>query len=196
MSSSPILRGVFHQLRENWGTEDSGYVFENGPAPIGWLDVAVYRPTGTDPMTSFVTVGMAAAAMPDAPGPHGGGRVELRFARRGPLSPAAEYAIAAQLADIAVHPWRTGQQVNWGHMIGIDRDFPTFAGCRTIFCTRPFTQDTPDFVHVDAEPVRLVTVVPITDTERWRARSSSPADFLGKLLAEVDIFEARPDLEA
>ncbi len=192
MSAPAVLRDVFHSHRAAWGEEDDGYVFEDGRSPLGRLDVLVYRPAGGDGLTSFATIGMAARQMPAAPGPGGGGRAELQFSRRGRLAREDEYAVAAALADIAVHPFVTGQQLNWGHMIGLGRDFPTFAGCRAVFLAGPLRDADRDYIATTDGAVRLVNVVPITEAERALGRTLPPIAFAERLQAQVDVFAERP----
>ncbi|GAB4585694.1 suppressor of fused domain protein [Nocardia sp. NPDC127526] len=191
MGASPLLRGVFRDLRESWGLEDDGYVFEGGPGPIGRVDVFIFHPADDVPMTSFATIGMSAGELPTTPGPGNGGRAELRFACRGWLDRSVEEAIARQLANLAVYPWLTGNQVNWGHMIELDEDFPGFPGCDAIFVAGPLTPNGQDCIWIDDEPIRIMNVVPITDAERAHARRMRPGDFLEELMANVDIFTSR-----
>ncbi|MFK3979660.1 suppressor of fused domain protein [Micromonospora sp. NPDC050397] len=167
-------------------------MFEDEQAPISRLDVLVYRPTSTPGMTSFATVGMAGQEMPVAPGPGGGGRAELHFRRRGSLARLDEHAIAVRLANLAIHPFVTGQQLNWGHMISFGDDFPTFPGCRTVFLTGPLSSAGLDYVHTSVGAVRVINVVPITNAERERGRTLPPVAFAQSLLAHADIFGERP----
>jgi hypothetical protein len=114
MSAPAVLRDVFHSHRAVWGEGDDGYVFEDGRSPLGRLDVFVYRPAAGAELTSFAAIGMAAREMPAAPGPGGGGRAELQFSRRGRLAREDEYAVAAALANLAVHPFVTGGAAELG----------------------------------------------------------------------------------
>lgn len=192
MAAPPVLRDIFNAYQNQLGEEDDGFLFEDEQGPISRLDVLVYRPrSGTD-MTSFATIGMAAKEMPAVPGPGGGGRAELHLRRRGPLTRSEEHAIAVRLADLAVHPFVTGTQLNWGHMIGFREDFPTFAGCRAVFLAGPLSAEGLDYVHTSAGAVRVINVVPITDAERERGRGLPPVDFARSLLEHADIYAERP----
>jgi hypothetical protein len=182
---------VYNAHRAAWGNEDDGVVFDNGPDPIDRLDVLVYRPTDVAPMTSFTTVGMAVAPMPIGPGPGGGTRAELQFARRGRLSPADERSVAAQLANLAVQPFATGAALDWGHMIGLGRDFPTLPRCTAVFVSGPLTAAGRDYIQTCEGPVRVLNVVPVTDAERALGRTLPPIEFAQRLLAETDIFAPR-----
>lgn len=192
MSAPPVLRDVFHAHRAAWGVEDDGYVFEDGRPPLDRLDVLVYRPATAADMTSFATVGMAAREMPAAPGPGGGGRAELQLSRRGRLAREDEYAIAAALANLAVHPFVTGQQLNWGHLIGLGSDFPTFPGCRAVFLAGPLSNTGRDYIATGDGAVRVINIVPITDAERALGRTLPPVSFAQKLIDQVDVFAERP----
>ena len=134
---------------------------------------------------------MSAEPMPTSPGPGNGGRAELRLARGDALAPDDEYAIAVALANLAVHPWKTGAQINWGHIVGTGEEFPTFAGCRAVFLSGPLTSTGDDYIHTADGPVRIIKVVPITDAERSHARTLPPATFINQLIDEVDIFAPR-----
>ncbi|XVQ11641.1 suppressor of fused domain protein [Spirillospora sp. CA-255316] len=191
MSAPPILRDVFRALQNTWGEEDHGYLFENGPGPLSRIDVLVYRRTGTSDMTSFATIGMAVEPMPATPGPGGGGRVELQFARRDLLDQGDEYAIAEQLANIAAYPWITGSQVNWGHTISLSGDFPTFPGCRSVFLSGPLTPEGWDYIRTGDDVVRIINVVPITDAERARSRGLPSIEFAQELIAQTDVYRER-----
>lgn len=183
---------MFNAHRAAWGEEDDGVLFENGPPPIDRLDVLVYRPTGTTPMTSFTTIGMAAEPMPVGPGPGGGRRAELQFARRGRLSPDDERAVAGQLANLAVHPFSTGAALDWGHMIGLNRDFPTLPGCTAVLMSGPLTATGRDYIRTSEGPVRVLNVIPLTEAERALGRTLPPIEFVQRLLADTDIFSPRP----
>ncbi|MER7470722.1 suppressor of fused domain protein [Micromonospora sp. NPDC000018] len=192
MAASPVLRDIYNAYREQRGEEDDGFLFEDEQAPISRLDVLVYRPTTATDMTSFATIGMAANAMPAVPGPGRGGRAELHLGRRGPLTRPEEHAIAVRLANLALHPFITGMQLNWGHMIGFGEDFPTFPGCRAVFLAGPLSAEGLDYVHTSVGAVRVLNVVPITDAERQRGRALPPVDFAQSLLEHADIFAERP----
>jgi hypothetical protein len=183
---------VFNAHRTAWGEEDDGVTFDNGPAPVSRLDVLIYRPDPTTPMTSFATVGMAAEPMPTGPIPGGGHRAEIQFARRGQLHPDDERAVAHQLANLAIHPFVTGNALDWGHLIGLDHDFPTLPGCTTVFISGPLTSKGRDYMETSEGPVRVLNVVPITEAERAVARTMPPIAFVEQLLAGTDIFVPRP----
>jgi Suppressor of fused protein (SUFU) len=192
MAAPPVLRDIFNAYRTHRGEEDDGFLFEDEQAPISRLDVLVYRPTPPADMTSFATIGMAAKEMPAMPGSGGGGRAELQLRRRGQLTRPDEHAIAVRLANLAIHPFITGTQLNWGHMIGFGEDFPTFPGCRAVFLAGPLSAEGLDYVRTSAGAVRVINVVPITDAERDRGRTLPPVDFAQSLLEHVDIFAERP----
>lgn len=147
----------------------------------------VYRPTARVGLTSFTTIGMAARPMPG-----GAGRAELQFARRGSLTERAENEIARQLANLAVHPFRAGTPLDWGHMIGLGQDFPTFPGCRSVFLSGPLTETARDYVQTAEGPVRILNLIPITDPERDLARVIPPIEFVQALLQRADILAERP----
>ncbi|MFD0783036.1 suppressor of fused domain protein [Micromonospora azadirachtae] len=192
MAAPPVLRDIFNAYRARLGDEDDGILFEDEQSPINRLDVLVYRPTSAVDMTSFATIGMAAEEMTRAPGPGGGGRTELHLRRRGPLTRIEEHAVAVQLANLALHPFITGAQLNWGHMIGFHEDFPTFPGCRAVFLAGPLSGDDTDYIHTSVGAVRIVNVVPITNAERERGRMLPPVDFARSLMEHADIFTGRP----
>lgn len=192
MAAPPLLRDIFNAYRARQGEEDDGFLFEDEHAPISRLEVLVYRPTPTADLTSFATIGMAVNEMPVTPGPGGGGRAELHFRRRGQLPRSGEHAIALRMANLAIHPFLTGTQLNWGHMIGFDEDFPTFPGCRSVFLAGPLSAESLDYVRTSAGAVRVINVVPITDGERERGRALPPVEFAQSLLEHVDILAERP----
>lgn len=190
MPAPAVLRDVFNGYRAHHGEEDDGFVFEDetSGAPISRLEVLVYRPTTRSDTTSFVTIGMATNEMPALPGPGGGGRAELHFERRGRLARADENAVGIQLANLAVYPFLTGEQLNWGHMISLNGEFPTFPGCRAVFLVGPLTDNGLDYLHTTAGSVRIVNVIPITEAERAQGRALPPLDFAQSLLKQRDIF--------
>ena len=104
---------------------------------------------------------MAAQPMPASPGPGGGGRAELRLARRARMQRAEEHAIAVRPANLAVHPFLTGDQLNWGHMIGLADEFPAFPGRRSVFLSGPLSPEALDYVRTTEGAVRILNVVPI-----------------------------------
>lgn len=191
MPAPALLRGVYRALCDTFGPEDDGYTYPDGPGPIDRLDVLVRRPRDRDPMTSFVTVGMSVEPMPAGDAPGHSRRAELRLARRGGLAGAEEAAVAQQLANIAVYPWITGNRLDWGHTLGIDKDFPTFPGCRAVFLSGPATADMPDCLFIGEESIRIINVVPITDGERERAGTVRAVDFITELMADLDIHSER-----
>ncbi|GIF41553.1 suppressor of fused domain protein [Actinoplanes xinjiangensis] len=185
MPAPAILRDVFLTYRDRDGEEDEGFLFEDPYGPLPRLDVFVYRSVD---LTTFATIGMAAQPMPSAPGPGGGGRAELRLARRGRLQRAEEHAVAVRLANLAVHPFLTGDQLNWGHMIGLGEEFPAFPGRRSVFLSGPLTPEALDYVRTGEGPVRILNVVPITDAERERGRLMPPLAFAESLLTQRDLW--------
>jgi hypothetical protein len=191
MTASRVVNDVRRAtLKARWKYDDI-HVFTGGPPPITRIEVLIYRPAADLDMTSFATVGMSAEPMPTSPGPGSGGRAELRLARGGALAPDDEYAIAVALANLAVHPWETGAQINWGHIVGTGGDFPTFPGC-AVFLSGPLTPTGDDYIHTTDGPARIINVIPITDGERSQARTLPPATFINQLIDEVDIFAPRP----
>lgn len=156
----------------------------------------VYRPTAKIGLTMFSTIGMSARPMPATPGQTGqsGGssRSELQFSRRGSLSERAENSIARQLANLAVHPFRAGTQLDWGHLIGLGQEFPTFPGCHSVFLSGPLAENARDYWQTCEGPVRILNVIPITDRERDLGRALAPLQFAQTLLERVDILAERP----
>jgi hypothetical protein len=190
VSSLGIRRDVLVHMEQSWGVPDEGHVFTGGPVPLARLDVLVYRPHDPTGMTSFATVGMAVGTMPgDA---RGGGRAEVWCSRRGPLDGADEAAVATRLADLAVRPWVTGEPVDWGDIVPLDRDFPTFPGCPAVFLSGPLTPGGTESIETADGRVRVVHVVPITEAERERARELPLVDTVTGLTAQADIFAPRP----
>lgn len=184
MSASPILRDVARARKEHWGDDDDGFTFER---PGERVDVFVYRSSGEIPMTTLATVGMASRTMPGT-----AERAELHLTRRGRVSPAEENAIAVQLANLASHPWATKTAFARGHLIGLQRELPTFLGCHAVFLCGPFVEGGWDSIDTAEGTVRLLNVVPITEAERIHARHMTPAAFLSALMAGTDIFIGRP----
>ncbi len=191
MTIDGIRRDVLVHMEQGWGVPDEGFVFEGGPQPLGRFDVLVYRPNDELGMTSFCTVGMAAGVMPGDAGRGGGSRAELWFSRRGRLDPGDERAVAARLANLAVHPWSTGDPVAWGQTVGLAGDFPTFPGCPAVFLSGPLTPGGTDYLETADGRVRVIHVVPVTEAERARTRELPPVDAVAELLGAVDIFDAR-----
>jgi hypothetical protein len=183
MGAPKVLREIFLARKENWGDDDNGFTFEKDGER---LDVFVYRASDDVPMTTFATIGMAARAMPGTDW-----RAELHVARRGLVSPDEENAIAVQLANLASHPWLTDSHFDWGHIIALGHDFPTFIGCDAVFFSGPFTEGGWDYIDTSEGKVKILNVVPITATERQRAKKRNPIDVLTELMNEVDIFRGR-----
>ncbi|NSC21464.1 suppressor of fused domain protein [Streptomyces albus subsp. chlorinus] len=191
MPAPPILRDVFHALRAEWGPEDDGLTFDEGPPPLERLDVMLYRAGGPADVTAFATIGMAAHPMPSRDGAPGG-RAELRLLRRGPLGPGDEHALAVRLANLAAYPWTRGEPLGWGEMVGFDDDLPAFPGCRRVFLAGPWTREQPATVPTGVEPVRVLTAVPISEAEREAALAARPEDFFASLLDTRDVCAPPP----
>ncbi|MEY9903919.1 hypothetical protein ABIA35_000125 [Catenulispora sp. MAP12-49] len=198
MSAPPVLRDVFRNLMERRGDAAASITFDDGPGPVARLDVFVYRPADPAGLTTFVTVGMSTGPMPAADGAEGadgaenteGGRAELWLSRAGMLAPEDEQQIAMQLANLAVYPWKTGRAVSWAQIVGFEQDFPTFPGCSAVFLAGPLLADTPDFLDTCEGPVRVITVVPITQEERAAAATVPPMTFAGTLIESRNVFTA------
>ncbi|MFF2085348.1 suppressor of fused domain protein [Nocardia sp. NPDC058176] len=189
MGASPLLRAVFHDVRQLYGPADDGFVFEDGPGPLGHIDVLVYRPTDRIPVTTFATVGMAAGEMPATTAP--GGRAELRFSWRGHLEPERESAVARLLANLAAYPWITDQQLGWGHMMTLEEDFPGFPDCRTVMFAGPLFPEAQDIFEAEGTTIRILNIVPLTTPETARARTMPSGFFLTELMDQVDLFSPR-----
>ena len=102
-----------------------------------------------------------------------------------------EHEIATVLANLALTPFINNASFGWGHMIGLNREFPTFKGCNAVFFSGPFTKKGWGFIKTSEGLVKILNVVPLTEAERARARSMNPIDFLQSLMEELDIFEGR-----
>lgn len=187
VAAPAVLRDVFLAHQRHRGEEDGGFLFEDPAGPLPRIDVLVYRPKSRSGLTTFATIGMAARPMPA-----GGGRAELQFSRRGALSERAENEIARQLANLVVHPFRAGTALDWGHLIGLGQDFPTFPGCHAVFLSGPLSENAPDYLQTVEGPVRVLNVIPITDPERDLGRILPPLEFAQALLQRVDILTERP----
>ncbi|GAA2895040.1 hypothetical protein Acy02nite_39800 [Actinoplanes cyaneus] len=187
MAAPAVLKDVFLAHQQHWGEEDGGYLFEDPAGPLPRIDVLVYRPSGRTGLTTFTTIGMAARPLPG-----GGGLAELQFSRRGVLTERAENEIARQLANLAVHPFLAGAALDWGHLIGLGQDFPTFPGCHAVFLSGPLTENARDYLQTGEGPVRVLNVIPITDVERDLGRVLTPIEFVQALLSRVDILAERP----
>ncbi|WP_327392091.1 suppressor of fused domain protein [Streptomyces sp. NBC_01186] len=201
MPAPAVLRDVFQALRKEWGEEDEGYTFENGPPPVDRLDVMVHRAQEHTATTAFATIGMAAHPMPAPGGPAVDGpasvptpeeRAELRLFRRGPLPPADEGRLATRLANLAAYPWTRGHPLGWGELVGFDDELPAFPGCRTLFLAGPWLTGQPATVETGVGPVRVLNAVPVSDEERQRARETRPETFFSDLLDTRDILAPPP----
>lgn len=184
-----VVRDVYQSILDRRGDADASIVFDDRPDPIARIDVFIYRAADPDAFTTFVTVGMSTAPMPES-GAGSSGRAELWLSRSGIVAPDDEHRIALQLANLAVYPWKTGRSVSWGELVGLGGDFPTFPGCDAVFLAGPLLTDTPDWLDTREGPVRIITVVPITDDERARARTVPPMAFIGDLIESRDVFDA------
>ncbi|MEU3192678.1 suppressor of fused domain protein [Streptomyces sp. NPDC006992] len=187
MPAPPILRDVFHALRDELGVEDDGVTFDDGPQPLQRLDVLLYRAGDPAATTALATVGMSAHPMPPR-GKGPGGRAELRLFRRGPLERDAEQRLAMRLANLAAYPWTRGQPLGWGELIGFEDEIPAFPGCRSVFLAGPWAREQRAALETRVEPVRLINAVPISPTEHAQARTTRPETFFSGLLDSRDIF--------
>jgi hypothetical protein len=80
MGASPIIRQVYREHIEHFGEPDDSVVYEDHDAPHGRparIDIFVWRATAEIDITTFATIGMAAAPMSGAD--H---RAELHFSIR------------------------------------------------------------------------------------------------------------------
>lgn len=187
MGAPPILGAVWRERNARWGPEDDAYTYEGGSSALDRVDVFVYRADVKTAMTTFATIGMAAREMP------GGGRAELHFTVRGPVSRDVEGATATQLANLASYPWNPGAGgLGWGHMVSLPKDFPGFPGCPAVLLSGPLTPDGWDWIDTGAERVRVLNVVPITEDERALGREYPHEVFLAELKARTDVFAPRP----
>ncbi|MGP3974900.1 suppressor of fused domain protein [Streptomyces sp. 8N114] len=201
MPAPPILRDVFHALRDEWGEERDGITFDHGPPPLERLDVMLYDPTGPDGATAFATIGMSAHAMPPRPeptgtrpepagafaGPADGARAELRLFRRGPVAPADEQRLAVRLANLAAYPWTRGEPLGWGEIVSFPDEIPTFPGCRSVFLAGPWTAGQRATIETGTAPVRILNAVPISEAERQQALTARPETFFSNLLDTRDV---------
>ncbi|MFC8236353.1 suppressor of fused domain protein [Streptomyces sp. NBC_01724] len=187
MPAPVIVRDVFHRLQEELGEEDAGITFENGPGPLDRIDVMVHRAADSSDVTVFTTVGMSVESMPSRDG-RTGGRAELRLFRRGHVEPQDEGLIAMCLANLAAYPWTLGRALGWGEVIAFPDDVPTFPGCRRAFLAGPWTDEQTDSIQTSTEAVRVVNVVPISESERVQALALRPEAFFSDLLDARDVF--------
>ena len=187
MNAPAIVRDVFLALQKELGEEDDGIAFDNGPGPLDRIDIMVYRATEPSAVTVFATVGMCVEAMPTPEGPGADERAELRLLRRGPVSPEDEGRLAIQLANLAAHPWTFGRPLGWGEIVTFGADVPTFPGHHHAFLAGPWKTDQAGFLETGTAAVRIITVVPISETERAQALATRPETFFSDLLDTRDV---------
>ncbi|KJY41994.1 hypothetical protein VR41_09850 [Streptomyces sp. NRRL B-1568] len=188
MPAPAIARDVFRSLRDELGDEDSGLTFENGPGPLDRIDVMVYQAKEPSGVTVFATIGMSVESMPLRDGQGAGGRAELRLYRRGLVGVQEQGLIATRLANLAGYPWAVGRSLDWGEMVSFPDDVPTFPECRRAFTAGPWVQGQLGSVETSVENVRILNVIPITESERARALSLRPETFFSDLLDARDVF--------
>ncbi|MEU2719439.1 suppressor of fused domain protein [Streptomyces smyrnaeus] len=191
MSAPPILRDVFHALRDEWGDEHDGVTFEHGPPPVERLDVMLFRAADPGGVTAFATVGMSAHPMPPREG-RAGGRAELRLFRRGILQRGDEQGLATRLANLAVYPWTQDRPLGWGELVGFGDELPAFPGCSSVLLAGAWAAGQTSTVETSVEPVRILNVVPVSEPERQHALTRRPEDFFSDLLNTRDIFAPPP----
>nr|WP_083466975.1 suppressor of fused domain protein [Kibdelosporangium sp. MJ126-NF4]CEL20248.1 hypothetical protein [Kibdelosporangium sp. MJ126-NF4]CTQ97474.1 hypothetical protein [Kibdelosporangium sp. MJ126-NF4] len=179
MPAAAVLSDVYRSLQTELGEEVDGSTFENGPGPLARIDVMVHR---TGPLLVFATIGMSIEPMPT-----GDNRAELRLHRRGPLNPDDHGRIAVQLANTAGYPWHYGRPLNWGEIVPLGGQMPTFGGCSALFLAGPWMQGQPGYLDTGAGPVQVINAVPITEAERAHARTMHPMRFFEGLLGARDV---------
>jgi len=184
VAASPIQRELFRAYRERLGEEDNGIVFEK---PGERVDVFVYRAKGATEISRFATLGAAVRPLPKTRE-----RIEIHFARRGPVTPEVEHAVAVQLANLASHPWVTESPFDWGHILGLHRPIPGFESCSAVFLAGPIERDGIVTLPTSEGDVKILNAVPITAAERARAAGASTRTFTEELLAKVDLLTDRP----
>jgi hypothetical protein len=187
MSAPVVLRDVFRGLGTELGEEDAGYTYDDGPGPISRLDVMVYPATSPADATIFATIGMSIEPMPSRDA-----RAELRLHCRGAVSPADRERISLHLANLAGYPWTTGRLLGWGEIVTLSTPMPTFPTCQRVFLAGPWMQGQPSAVDTEVGPVRVISVVPITEAERERALVSHPQAFFSDLLDARDVLSGPP----
>ena len=116
---------------------------------------------------------------------------EFQLGRRGTLTAEDEQAVAANLAKLAVYPWTTGRAIDWGQAVGLAGEFPTFMACNAVFLSGPLAATADPYIRTPDGTVRIITVVPTTQSERALAKQMRPTSFIRSLMKEVDISEGR-----
>lgn len=188
MGASPIVQTVYNEHIEHYGEPDESITFDDPKdakyARIGpeRIDVFIWQANENCRMTAFSTIGMSDGQLPSAP--H---RAELHFTIRGPVSESDARAIARFLANLAMHPFHSGQPLDWWHTLREPGDIPLFKTAKCVIMHPRFVPKGWDNIKTDGFDIHILNVVPITLEELELRRLSAIRD----RLAAIDMFTPR-----
>jgi Suppressor of fused protein (SUFU) len=187
MGASPIIKQVYREHMEHFGEPDDSVVYEDHDAPDGRparIDIFVWRATAEIDITTFATIGMAAAPMSGAD--H---RAELHFSIRCPVDSTTIGKTSKFLANLAIHPFLNATFFDWWHKIGVPGPIPLFTSATAVLFHPKFVEAGWDRMELDGALVKILNVVPITPDEHRIASVSDLIAHWAKI--DIDLFAPR-----
>ncbi|MDH3626252.1 MAG: suppressor of fused domain protein [Acidobacteriota bacterium] len=194
---SAVAVEVYDRVLERFGEPDLRIDSGTGAESSTIVSVFAWYPTTEVPLTTFATIGMC-----DVPIHGANHRVELHFARAGDLADNEIEAVGQFLIHLAGWTARRSVLLDWWHLLpGIDT-IPTYPGCHAMLMHPAFSHGGWDRVEVEIEDpgseerpteVRMLNIVPLTDTEAEEIRTEGLRPTMERLYAlESGMFAPRP----
>lgn len=186
-TSLELPRAVSRAALERFGEPSRTFTYDARAArvvpPHDHLEVMVWHPTDELEMTTLMTIGMSALALPTAR--H---RVELVFSVGRAVSEQEERACSSFLANMAGYPWDHQCALDFWHRLRNPGPIPCFPRCQAIIFHPRFVADGWDTVEHEGDAVRLLHAIPLTNDEATLAGDSVPAllDYLRR--EHINIF--------
>ena len=185
MPAPPIVQAVYNEHLYHYGEPAHCISYRDEPVPGGYpprMDLLIWDPDDTCPMTTLSTIGMSAVPMTGV-----AHRAELHFSLRLRLTEEERHTAARFLANLAMYPFQTGEPLDWWHNIANPGRVPFFQTATCVFLHPAFVKDGWSSMTAEGCEVHILNVIPITPAERELRRITA----IIEALDGVDIFTPR-----
>ncbi|MBF5045712.1 MULTISPECIES: suppressor of fused domain protein [Myxococcaceae] len=162
---SRLVKQVFREQTERYGDTGHALTFDSstlhGFTALESVLVRVWPADAEVDVTTFMTTGMSERTMPGSTL-----RAELHLGVRGSVDPETTERVCRFLAGLAQEPWRSLRALDWGQVVENAGRIPAFPHCSSVLLHPRFSSEGWDTFETTEQPVKLLFVVPIPESER------------------------------
>ncbi len=185
---SELSRFVFEEHVSRYGEPDFHFSFgKNSLQTLDFLDVFVWEPDQENPMTTFSTMGMSEKKFFEKDY-----RSEIHWTIRGFVEEKIKQRITEFLVKLAEWPFLKNIHFDYWHILP-NLNIPGFPNSSAILFHPALHEGGWDHSHFGGEQIRILNIIPITESEFQMAQTLGVRGMLNYLYeSKTDIFSDRP----